>query len=178
MGADPGNREDHEEQRRRELEEIRDSFRQIGIRMGSLFEPAQERSSGTGEAQASGPQEAEPGPAEGQAHAPALGPRPRRRALSWAAPAAIALVCLLAGGGLGYYLHGPPASPELTPTVITQTVVRTETKPVAPRACLEAARRGDESIDLLLRNVRDRRLSLALKAYTTASQACRQEASP
>jgi hypothetical protein len=36
----------------------------------------------------------------------------------------------------------------------------------------------DETMDLLLRNIRDRRLSSTVKAYTTASQACRREASP
>ena len=47
-----------------------------------------------------------------------------------------------------------------------------------PRSCLATARRGDEVIALLNRNVRNRRLAEALKAYTLASQACRQEASP
>jgi hypothetical protein len=36
----------------------------------------------------------------------------------------------------------------------------------------------DETVDLLLRNIRDRRLSSAVKAYAAASQACRREASP
>jgi hypothetical protein len=91
---------------------------------------------------------------------------------------AIAVACLLAGGGLGYLLHSPAPSPEPVPAVITQTVVRTQTRAVVPRACLETARRGDQAMDLLLRNIRDRRLSSAVKAYTTASQACRREASP
>jgi hypothetical protein len=90
----------------------------------------------------------------------------------------VALACLLAGGGLGILLRSPTPSPEPVPTVITQTVVRTQTKPVAPRACLETAQHGDQTMDLLVRHIRDRRLALALKAYTTASQACRREASP
>ncbi len=177
MDSDPDNRENREEQRRRELEEIRKSFTQIGIRMGSLFEPAQENqenSTGTAEAGASKPEQVEPRDAERQ-EPQAPGP-PERQLPNWAVPAVIALVCLLAGGGLGYLLHRPAASPEPVPTVITRTVVRD--KPVAPPACLETARRADQSMDMLLRNVRDRRLSLALKAYTVASQACRKEASP
>jgi hypothetical protein len=177
MGAEPGDREQresHEEQRRRELEEIRDSFRQIGIRMGSLFEPAQEQRNGAADAKV---------PAKVPApHTPELAPPPapesHQRIPSWAVTAVIAVACLLAGGGLGFLLRSPAPAPVPIPTVVTQTVVRTETKPVAPRACLETARRGDQAMDLLVRNVRDRRLAAALKAYTTASQACRREASP
>jgi hypothetical protein len=39
-------------------------------------------------------------------------------------------------------------------------------------------RKADETIDLLINKVRDRRLAEALKAYTLASQACRQQATP
>jgi hypothetical protein len=99
-----------------------------------------------------------------------------RRIPSWALTAVITFVCLLAGGGLGYLLRGPTPSPVPVPTVVTKTVVRTVTKPVAPPSCLETARRGDEAMDLLVRNVRDRRLAAALKAYTSASQACRKQA--
>ena len=184
MGADPGNSHNREDQQRRELEEIRNSFRQIGIRMGSLFEPAQENSNGAAEAQEAEAHGAEPPQAgqedaeRGEREIPALPPPPGRRLPRWVVPAVIAFVCLLAGAGLGYLVHRPAASPEPVPTVLTRTVTVTKTKPVAPPACLETARRGDESIDLLLRNVRDRRLSLAMKAYTVASQACRKEASP
>lgn len=171
MGAEPGGREQresHEEQRRRELEEIRDSFRQIGIRMGSLFEPPQEQRNGAADAKELVPQTPEL-PAPQPAESP-------RRIPSWALPALIAVACLLLGGGLGYLLRSPAPVP--IPTVVTQTVVRAVTKPVSPPACLEAARRGDEAIDLLVKNVRDRRLASALKAYARASQACRREASP
>src|SRR6266511_453081 len=105
MGADPGNRE---EQRRRELEEIRRSFTEIGVRMGSLFEPAQQDRDGAAEAQ--------------EAQEPAVVPAPAgRRTPSWTVAAVIALVCLLAGGGLGYLLHRPAAAaaPEPIPTAIT-----------------------------------------------------------
>ena len=58
----------------------------------------------------------------------------------------------------------PPASPR------TRTSV--------PEACLQTATKGDEVITRLVANIRDNRLNLALKDYTTASQACRKEASP
>jgi hypothetical protein len=161
---------DREGRQRRELEQIRRSFTQIGTRMGSLFEPAQEREAQQAEHQ----QPAEPGTRTVEA------PPAGRRVPSWRVPAVVvlALLCLLVGGGLGFLLRGPAPAPVTIPTVVTRTVVRTETKPVAPPACLATAQRGDEVIDLLVRNIRDRRLTIALKAYTTASQACRREASP
>jgi hypothetical protein len=180
MVADPVNRENREEQQRRELEEIRDSFRQIGIRMGSLFEPAQDEAAASAE-----PQEAQAGAQEAQKAGPESperpqlpAPAPRRRTPGLALLAALAFAFLLVGGGIGYLLHRPSAAvlEPAAPTVITRTVVRD--KPVAPRSCLETARRADETMDMLVRNVRDQRLALALKAYTVASQACRREASP
>jgi hypothetical protein len=178
MGADAVDREDRQ---RRELEEIRRSFTEIGTRMGSLFEPA-----GEGEDES---EDAEPTSTSKSKSTPALEaskvatpkvatPPAARQVPSWAVPAVIALVCLLAGTGLGYLLHSPAAVPlqPTTSTVVTSIVP--QTKLVAPPSCLETARRGDETMDLLVRNIRDRRLSLALKAYTMASQACRKEASP
>jgi hypothetical protein len=50
--------------------------------------------------------------------------------------------------------------------------------PSVPQVCLETARRGDEMVHLFTINDRSRRLVQALKAYTLASQACRQQASP
>ncbi|HZD00525.1 MAG TPA: hypothetical protein VFA46_10155 [Actinomycetes bacterium] len=162
---------DREERQRRELEEIRRSFTEIGARMGSVFEPAPPDEPEEPEPPEPGPPE--PGPAE-----PAVTPpSPSRQVPSWAMPAVIALVCLLAGGGLGYLLHSPPVPLQATTSTVVTSIVP-QAKLVSPPACLETARRGDETIDLLIRNVRDRRLSLALKAYTEASQACRKEASP
>lgn len=155
----------HQERQRHELEETRRSFAAAGAGI-ALFEPAQPN--GNGEAHGSP-----------QPEAPTLEPPPASRPHpSWTLAAVVALACLLAGGGLGILLRSPTPSPEPVPTVITQTVVRTQTKPVAPRACLETAQHGDQTMDLLVRHIRDRRLALALKAYTTASQACRREASP
>src|SRR6266511_3125857 len=109
------------EEQQRELAEIRRSFEEIDIKVGS-FEPAQPNGSSAGQ--------------------PTL-PAP-------ATP-----------------VQPPPARGR--PTWVPALVVV---------ACLQTAQRGDELIALFTRNVRDRRLDSALKAYTLASQACRKEASP
>jgi len=167
LGADAT---DREERQRRELEEIRRSFKEIGTRMGSLFEPASPDE--PDKAEEATP--ALPPPQKPAAAAPAAD----RQLPTWALPAVVALVCLLVGGGLGFLLHRPAAisAQPTTSTVVVSTLP--ETKSVAPPACLESARRADVVIDLLIRNIRDRRLTMALEAYTEASQACRKEASP
>jgi hypothetical protein len=153
---------DGREQQQRELEEIRRSFQEIGVRVGA-FEPAQHNGSG--------------GNQPPSASVPPTGPR---LVMGWplAVVAAVAVVCLLLGGGLGYLLHHPTAATEIPATsIVTRVVPSPQTRVVVPPACLETARRADELMDLFTRKVRDRRLSLALKAYTLASQACRKEAS-
>jgi hypothetical protein len=183
LGADAT---DREERQRRELEEIRRSFKEIGTRMGSLFEPTPPDESEKPEEPEKVEQAEEATPALPAPEKPAAAPeKPAVAALvagrqlpAWALPAVIALVCLLVGGGLGFLLHRPAVS-SAQPTIRT-VVVSTppETKSVAPPVCLETARRADVVVDLLIGNIRDRRLTLALKAYTEASQACRKEASP
>jgi hypothetical protein len=168
MASDAGDNRERQQQQR-ELEEIRRSFQEIGIRMGSMFEP-ESRNGATAE------QPSLPAPAPA-AQPPAKG-RP-----TWMLALVVA-ACLLIGGGLGYLLHRPTADttdwPAVTVTsIVTQTApADPQTKFVAPPACLQTAQRADEVIDLFTKNIRDRRLSLALKAYTMASQACRKEASP
>jgi hypothetical protein len=159
------------EQQRRELEEIRRKFQEVGARVGSMFEPA-------------APDDAQP---------PALLPpappldRPTRPRWQWVAAAAL---ILLLGTGLGYLLPRPGAgaqpapapTPQPPPSAQAPATRAPESKPatsaVVPPACLQTARRGDEVVHLLMTNVRNRRLADALKAYTLASQACRKEASP
>ena len=167
-----------EERQRRELEEIRRKFTEVGARLGSAFEPA----SPDGDDQP----RALPPPA-----APLDQPtRPR-----WQWLAAVALIFVL-GTGLGYLLPRSGAGDQLAPTqpaptpppsASTPAAPRSSTPPrvvvppprvVVPQSCLETARRGDETVHLLMTNVRDRRLAEALEAYTAASQACRKEASP
>jgi hypothetical protein len=51
-------------------------------------------------------------------------------------------------------------------------------KTQVPDACLDAQELADEVISRLNRNDRDKRLYVALRDYTIASQACRRAASP
>ncbi len=197
MAADAGNRKEQQQQRQqqrqqreereleeqeqrqqqqeqRELEEIRRSFTDIGVRVGSLFEPSQHTDNDNSN---SAGQPALAAPAAAVQVQPPAKDRP-----AWVLAVVVVVACLLAGGGLGYLLHRPPAGTTRSATSSIVPQVQTAPEPparvVAPPACLQAAQRGDELIDLFTRNIRDRRLSLALKAYTMASQACRKEASP
>jgi hypothetical protein len=161
MADDAGN--DREEQQR-QLEEIRRSFQEIGIKVGA-FEPAQSNRIGTDQRALPTPPAAVQPPPKGQ---------PIR------VLALVVVACLLVGAGLGYLLHRPAAA-TVQPTaisIVTLPVAQPQPRVVAPPACLQTAQRGDELIALLTRKVRDRRLDSALKAYTLASQACRKEASP
>jgi hypothetical protein len=153
------------EQQRRELEEIRRKFAEVGERLGSAFEPM--------------PAE-DPRPRPQPLPAPAP-ERPTRPRWQWVAAA----VLLLAGTGIGYALpragSNDPPPPSTAPPVSTQPPAppaAAKTVPSVPEACLETARRGDEVLHLFTINDRSRRLAEALKAYTLASQACRKEASP
>jgi hypothetical protein len=55
-------------------------------------------------------------------------------------------------------------------------VIRTRTS--VPKVCVDTAKLADEVISRLTRNQRAHRLTLALRDYTIASQACRRKASP
>jgi hypothetical protein len=65
------------------------------------------------------------------------------------------------------------APSRVVPPPSTRVVVRRYASP----ACLEAARRGDQVIDLLIRNQRSQVDDL-LVAYTVAAQQCRKDAAP
>jgi hypothetical protein len=161
--ADDAN--NNREEQQRQLEEIRRSFREIGIKVGS-FEPAQPNGTSTD-------QPALP------AAAAAAQPPPAKRQPIWVL-ALVVVACLLVGGGLGYLLHRPAAT-TIQPTaisIVTRPVPQPQLRVVAPPACLQTAQLGDQLIALFTSNVRNRRLDSALKAYTLASQACRKEASP
>ena len=156
---------DHEQQRR-ELEEIRHKFAEVGKRMGSAFEPASpdtNRERPLALAPPTAPPDEQPS-------------RPR-----WQWAAAMALIFVL-GTGFGFVLprgdgsSDPPPSTARSPVSTQAPQVRTV--PSVPEVCLETARMGDQVIAKLVINDRDRRLAEALKAYTLASQACRKEASP
>jgi hypothetical protein len=173
--ANAGDEQQRERQRqRRELEEIRRNFAEMGARMGSLFEPTE-------------PEEPERSPR------PLLPPAPPVAASSplgilararWWWAAALTLLFLV-GGLFGWLLRGEGGSePPPTPTTVAaavppappEMVIRTRTS--VPDTCLDTAKLGDEVIARLTRNQRDNRLFPTLRKYTIASQACRREASP
>jgi hypothetical protein len=117
--------------------------------------------------------------------APATSPlrRPQRRL----ALAVNLLLVLALGVG---FLVGVQRGKDLghltpVPTPSASTAIPSGTRPVpartvtsVPEQCVETAELADEVIGRLNRNIRDKRLSLALRDYTIASQACRREASP
>jgi hypothetical protein len=153
-----------EERQRRELEEIRRKFTEIGARLGSAFEP-------TTPAAEDRPRALPPAPP------PAQPARPR-----WLWLAAVALIFVL-GAGFGYLLPrsgagAQPAPPRPSATTPAAPQTSAAPSPTVPRSCLETAQRGDELFALLTSRVNDQRLVAdAMTAYTNASQACREEAS-
>jgi hypothetical protein len=113
-------------------------------------------------------------------------PRPPRRTVSaWLlAPALTLVVGAVLGFAFGSAQGGrKPASVASTssPSPTTLLVVPPSTKVVvrhyASPACLEATRRGDHMIDLLMRNQRSQAERL-LVPYTVAARQCRKDASP
>jgi hypothetical protein len=156
-----------QEQQRRELEEIRRQFAQVGMRI-SAFEPAS----------------ADEHRERSLALVPSIAPPAKQPAPPrWQWVAAVAL--LLVGTGFGYALPRagsndpqPPPPPATARPPLSRQPQQPQPVPSVPHVCLETARRGDEVVHLFTINDRSRRLALALKAYTLASQACRQAASP
>jgi hypothetical protein len=110
---------------------------------------------------------------------------PRRRRPAWLLMALILTVAvglLGAGFALGARWAGgtrpsaqAPATPVTQPPAISQTSI--VARPVATSACLEAARRGDELIALLISNKRSQATKL-LVPYHVASRQCARDASP
>lgn len=82
--------------------------------------------------------------------------------------------------------RGPATGPSATvptaraaaTTVPASTAIEARTVTSVPEQCVEAAELADEVISRMNRNIRDERLTFALRDYTIASQACRREASP
>jgi hypothetical protein len=162
----------HPEQQQRELEELRRQFAEVGKRI-SAFAPAstdEHRERPLALVPRITPPDQQPAPPDQQ-------PAPPR----WQWVAAVAL--LLVGTGFGYALpragsnHTPPPPAAARPPLSTQPQ-QPQPVPSVPQVCLETARRADEMVHLFTINDRSRRLVEALKAYTLASQACRQQASP
>jgi hypothetical protein len=151
------------DQQRRELEEIRRKFAEVGKRVGSAFEPVP-------------PEVRQPDAL--LKSVPPTPERPTRPRWQWAA--AVALIFVL-GTGFGFALprsaadDSPP--PPTTPALATTQAPQVRTVPSVPESCLETARKGDQVIAMLMRAKRNPSLLYeAHKAYTLASQACRKEA--
>jgi hypothetical protein len=173
---------DREEQQRRELEEIRRSFTETGRRMGSMFEPAQQHD---GKASNGHGTSTRPAPAAAATEAEPASAATRQRP-TWAAAAAVALVCLLAGTGLGALLprSSPKAGPPATSIVIrevpgqTQAPSRAPSQPAPAESCRRTAQLADDTIAMLLRNDRSARFDQTFNAFAAARDACRQQPSP
>jgi hypothetical protein len=156
------------ERQQRELEELRRQFAEVGERI-SAFEPA------SGDEHRGRP----------LVLARSIAPPAKQLApLRWLLVVAAALIFVL-GTGFGYALPRagsnhpppPPAPSTARPPLSTQQP-QPQPVPSVPQVCLETTRRGDEMVYLFTIKDRSRRLVQALKAYTLASQACRQQASP
>jgi hypothetical protein len=111
---------------------------------------------------------------------------PPRRVSAWLL--LVPALTLAVGALLGFALGSTQASRQPTgpaPTSLssptTGLVAPPSTRVVARHyaspACLEATRRGDQLIDLLIRNQR-REVEDLLVAYTVAAQQCRKDATP
>jgi hypothetical protein len=102
-------------------------------------------------------------------------PRPARRFRRLLALLAyLSLVAL--GIWLGHLTGGAAAVADAPPPPAPTSVVGRAAAP-APASCIRALHRSDATITLLVRGVRDRRLSETLKAYIRASRTCREEVS-
>jgi hypothetical protein len=153
------------ERQRRELEEIRRSFLEMGTKMGSLFEPAQQNGNGAGDAQAEAPAQ------------PATTVWRKPIVIRLTTAVVVALVCLLVGTGIGRVLPRATAADDGGTPSVPPTTAAPRPRVVVPPECLHTAQLGDQVIDMLMQSNRDQRLSLVFKQYTEASQACRKEAS-
>jgi hypothetical protein len=152
-------------QQRRELDEIRRQFAEVGERIDAALEPAS-------------PQDRERPLALTRPTAPpAKPPTPPR----WRSVAAALIFVLGTGLGLALPRSGPSNPPPSPPSTVQSTrrtqAPQIQTVASVPEVCLEAAHYGDETIARLTIKQRDRRLAEVYKAYKLASQACRRQAS-
>jgi hypothetical protein len=111
---------------------------------------------------------------------------PPRRVSAWLL--LVPALTLAVGALLGFALGSTQASRQptgpapislssLTTGLVAPPSTRVVARHYASPACLEAARRGDYLIDLLIRNQR-REVENLLVAYTVAAQQCRKDATP
>ena len=135
------------DQQRRELEEIRRKFAEVGKRVGSAFEPVS-------------PEVRQPDAL--LKSVPPTPERPTRPRWQWAA--AVALIFVL-GIALGFALPLSAADDSPPPATVPESCLETARKGDQLIAMLMRAKR-DPTL-----------LSAAYREYTVASQACRKEAS-
>jgi hypothetical protein len=107
---------------------------------------------------------------------------PRRRRPVWLLALALTLTVGLGAGFIlgsaraaNTSLGAAPPAPTTQPTVAPATSI--VVRPVATPACLEAAKRGDELVALLIQNQRSRATKL-LVPYHVASRQCAKDAAP
>ena len=125
---------------------------------------------------------AQPGPA-GKPQLVSLSATHRRRPRGWLRFALVLTLTLgLSCAGfvrVGSWTGGPRHSPQAPPTLPTQptsvTAASIVVRQVATPACLEAAKRGDALITLLINNQR-RRAARLLVPYHVASRQCARDA--
>ena len=144
--------------------------------LGSLFEPDQPDPPPSEAVQAA---TSPPRPIR-----PAQPPPRKRSAWLLLVPALTLAVGALLGFALGSTQAsrqptGPAPTSLSSPTtgLVAPPSTRVVARHYASPACLEAARRGDHLIDLLIRNQR-REVENLLVAYTVAAQQCRKDATP
>jgi hypothetical protein len=111
---------------------------------------------------------------------PPLPPMPEPTRRSWPVRlwTAVVLTLLFAVGiWLGRLLTvADPAVAGAAPTPASTTTTTLAGR--APASCISALDRGDLAIHLLVKGIRDRRLSDQLKSYLKAANACRKEVPP
>jgi hypothetical protein len=111
-------------------------------------------------------------------------PPPRRTVPIWLL--LVPAVTLVVGAAVGFFVgitqvQRQPATVPTSLPVTTRPLAPPATKVVvrhyASPACLETARRGDQLIDLLIRNQR-RAAEDLLVPYTVSARQCRKDATP
>ena len=165
--------------RERELNEVRRSFTDVSRRLGTL---GQRQRFATVH-----PVAAKPGGAGGDEagqlpiavatfpELPTVEVKSKRRPRVLLAALALGLI-FTAGLLLGRTLdRGRPATTSASPT--PSTIIKQVTKTLTPPSCLAAVEHADQSIDFLVRRIRDQRFLDTLDSFVKDSRACHRAGS-